>query len=155
MSDIPPLFYALFSLLVLWSVVLTFLYWKAVRHYNRVVSEAGAGDIKDLWEQHLHKVEGLSSNLKRLEVSTSKVQESAQKHLQKASLVRFNPFGEVGGNQSFAVALLDGQHDGVVISSLHGREGTRIYGKPVKAGQEVGHAFSDEEREAVKKAMTA
>ena len=45
--------------------------------------------------------------------------------------MRYNPFEETGGNQSFALALLDAEGDGWVLSSLHARSGTRVYAKAI------------------------
>ena len=50
---------------------------------------------------------------------------------QRVGLVRFNPFEDTGGNQSFALALLDAEGNGWVLSSLHARTGTRVYAKPI------------------------
>ncbi len=68
--------------------------------------------------------------------------------LQHVGLVRFNPFEDTGSDQSFAIALLDADHTGIVISSLHGRAGTRVFAKPIASGQAT-HALSDEESEAL------
>ena len=54
---------------------------------------------------------------------------------QRVGLVRYNPFEDTGGNQSFALAMLDAKGDGWVMSSLHARTGTRFYAKAVIAGQ--------------------
>ena len=70
----------------------------------------------------------------------------------RVGLVRFNPFEDTGGNQSFALALLDGNGDGFVVSSLHARTGTRLYAKSVSAGASDS-ALSDEESEALRQAM--
>ena len=53
---------------------------------------------------------------------------------QRVGLVRYNPFEETGGNQSFALALLDADGDGWVLSSLHARSGTRVYAKAITRG---------------------
>jgi hypothetical protein len=72
--------------------------------------------------------------------------------LQRVGLVRFNPFADTGGDQSFAVAVLDRLGNGFVFSSLHGRGGTRFYAKPLRNGQS-SYQLSDEEAEAVKSAL--
>ena len=72
--------------------------------------------------------------------------------VQHIGLVRFNPFQETGGDQSFALALLDGRGDGIVISSLHSRAMTRFYAKPVKGGAS-SVSLSDEESKAVQQAL--
>ena len=69
-------------------------------------------------------------------------------------LVRFNPFEDTGGNQSFALALLDAHGDGVVVSSLHARTLTRVYGKAVAGGKSEA-ALSDEESEALRQALAS
>ena len=71
----------------------------------------------------------------------------------RVGLVRYNPFEDTGGNQSFALALLDEHGDGFVMSSLHARNQTRVYAKGVRAGQ-PDSAMSGEEHEALKAALT-
>jgi hypothetical protein len=74
--------------------------------------------------------------------------------VQHVGLVRFNPFSDTGGDQSFALALLDGDANGIVLSSLHSRLATRVYVKQVFGGRiEVG--LSNEEAEALRQAGLA
>ena len=61
-------------------------------------------------------------------------------------------FGDIGGDQSFALALLDGKNSGIVISSLHTREGTRIYSKPIIKGESEKYTLTEEEKQAIKTA---
>ena len=71
--------------------------------------------------------------------------------IQRVGVVRFNPFPDTGGNQSFAVAMLDARGDGVVLSSLHSRAGTRLYLKQITTGK-AETALSEEETEAIRRA---
>ena len=71
--------------------------------------------------------------------------------IQKVGMIRFNPFAEVGSDQSFSVALLDGNDCGVVITSLYSREDNRIYAKPINNGQS-SYVLSEEERSAIEQA---
>ena len=86
--------------------------------------------------------------LEELTGRTANLEAAGRRAFQRVGLVRYNPFEETGGNQSFALALLDADEDGFVISSLHARAGTRIYAKPLTAGRSEG-ALSDEEMEAL------
>jgi hypothetical protein len=54
--------------------------------------------------------------------------------LSHVGLVRFDAFDDTGGGQSFALALIDDDGDGVVLTSLHGRQSTRLYSKSVRRG---------------------
>ncbi|MCX6722418.1 MAG: DUF4446 family protein [Candidatus Staskawiczbacteria bacterium] len=74
--------------------------------------------------------------------------------MQKTGIVRFNPFNEMGGNQSFVIALLDDKNNGFVISSLFSKEGNRVYAKTVKAGKS-DHMLSSEEVEALNMAINS
>ena len=69
-------------------------------------------------------------------------------HLQRLAIVRFNPFRDTGGDQSFAIALADGQGNGIILSSLHARDMTRVYAKPLERWQST-HTLTDEEKKAI------
>ncbi|MCL5432874.1 MAG: DUF4446 family protein, partial [Patescibacteria group bacterium] len=73
-------------------------------------------------------------------------------HIQKIGLVRFNPFKDTGGDQSFVLALLDNNDTGIVISSLYSRTGMRWYAKRIVLGKGLEHDLSDEEKGAIKEA---
>lgn len=74
--------------------------------------------------------------------------------VQRVGLVRFDAFEDMGGQLSFAVALLDAAGDGVVLSSINGRSETRVYAKQVERGSSR-HNLSGEEEEAIRRALGA
>jgi hypothetical protein len=82
----------------------------------------------------LDKVEDVSRELDELAARMAILEGAPARAFQRVGLVRYNPFEETGGNQSFALALLDAAGDGWVLSSLHARSGTRVYAKAIKAG---------------------
>lgn len=92
-----------------------------------------------VFDKEIQELFGISNRLYKLGLQS----------IHKTEVLRFNPFKEVGSNQSFCVALLNGKNSGVVISSIHTREGTRVYAKPVVSGTEAGHQFTDEEKGAI------
>jgi hypothetical protein len=67
-------------------------------------------------------------------------------------LIRYDAFEDVGGRLSFSCALLDDRGNGVVITSINGRQDTRVYAKPISAGKS-GYNLSIEEDEAIRKAL--
>lgn len=81
-----------------------------------------------------------------------KLEEDGLLHIQKVGLLRFNPFKDTGGDQSFILALVDAKDTGVIISSLHTRTGTRWYAKHVIGGKGTEYELSHEEEEALKSA---
>ena len=69
-------------------------------------------------------------------------------------LLRFNPFKDTGGDQSFILSLVNGKDTGVIISGLYSRSGTRWYAKRVVDGKSVDHELSEEEKKALKEAKS-
>ena len=100
---------------------------------------------------HLEKVHDLSREVERLKTRTASVESAGLRAFQRIGLVRFNPFEDTGGNQSFALALLDAEMNGWVLSSLHARTGTRVYAKPITGGRSEA-ALSEEETAAIQQA---
>lgn len=72
---------------------------------------------------------------------------------QKINLTRFNPFDEMGGDQSFILCILDNSNSGVIITSLHCKDLTRVYAKSVKNGEGVDANLSKEEKTAIIKTI--
>jgi hypothetical protein len=111
------------------------------------------GDLEAVLGQHLETVHQVGRDLDELTARTAILESAARHHFAKEGLVRFNPFPDTGGNQSFAMALLDESDNGFVLSSLHSRTGTRIYAKAVEMGKSDG-SLSTEEQEAIDIART-
>ncbi len=98
-------------------------------------------------------VRSLDEDIQELFSISNSLHQLGTRSFHKSAVMRFNPFKEVGGNQSYAVALLNGKNSGVVFSSLHTREGTRAYAKPVKNGSADGFPFTEEEKAVIHEAI--
>ena len=109
------------------------------------------GSLADVLEAHLDKVYAVARRQDDLDGRASTLEMQARHTLQGISLVRFNNFDDTGGNQSFALAVADPEADGVVLSSLHARNQTRVYAKTVVRGVAEG-ALSAEESDAWREA---
>lgn len=81
---------------------------------------------------------------------TTKVHELAHLGLHKIGMIRFNPFRDIGGDQSFSIALLDGENNGLILSSIYSRDGVRVYTKAIQGGISEKHPLTEEERRAIK-----
>ena len=97
------------------------------------------------------QITSLEERLEKTAKELALLQMAHEKAVTKVGMVRFNPFGEIGGDQSFSVALLNNEDSGVVITSHYGKEMQRIYAKLVKKGKSE-YSLSAEEEEAIKKA---
>jgi hypothetical protein len=102
--------------------------------------------------KHSQDIKELDKEIQELFEISNTIHRMAQKSIHKVGLVRFNPFKDIGGDQSFALSLLNGKKDGIIISSLHTREGARIYVKPVRSGLSNKHQLTKEELDAINSA---
>ncbi len=109
--------------------------------------------LEAILEAHLTRVHQVVRDLEEVEARTAALERDLKRTFSRIGLVRFNPFEDTGGNQSFALALLDEHGDGFIASSLHTRNLTRVYAKGVKGGR-PDSAVSDEEAEALRVALT-
>jgi hypothetical protein len=105
------------------------------------------------------RIGGHADAIKRLEAAVRKLAAGEQRlagmsegAVQHVAVVRFDAFEDMGGRLSFSAALLDGRGDGVVITSINGRQDTRCYAKQVRGGRSV-HNLSDEERQVIREAL--
>ncbi|MDI6592025.1 MAG: DUF4446 family protein, partial [Patescibacteria group bacterium] len=104
------------------------------------------------FQEILIRFKDLERNFERISEELENLKKENKFSVQKIGIVRFNPFSEIGGDQSFSIALLDGNDDGVVITSLYTSKENRVFGKPIKGGISE-YSLSEEEKEAIKKAQ--
>ena len=99
-------------------------------------------------EQLLSQFKDLKEDFKKISNRMKELKKDNKFSIQGVGIVRFNPFKKSGGDQSFSIALLDGDKNGVVITSLYGREGNRIFAKPIKKGKSE-YLLTEEEKKAI------
>jgi hypothetical protein len=109
-------------------------------------------DLGAVLDAHLDKVYSVARELDDLSARSAILESAGRRAIQRVGLVRFNPFEDTGGNQSFAIALTDALGTGFIVSSLHTRTGTRVYAKAVTDGRSDG-ALSAEETAALRLAL--
>ena len=114
--------------------------------------QRGEKDLEKILADQIQKTEKIENNLKKISEQISRLETISRKSFQKIGIIRFNPFKEVGGDQSFVIALLNLNNNGFVITSHYSRESNRVYNKEVKNGKSE-YSLSNEEKKAIEKAM--
>lgn len=143
----------LIAAVFIWLGALSFYLVRVLRSWNRLTRSGQNLNLAQILENIIRDQAVLVRKIDSLSASLEGLQKESKIYFQKQALVRFNPFEDTGGDQSFIVALLNGANSGFIISSLHSRNGTRVYAKLVEAGKPAGHEFSKEEKEIVEKAV--
>jgi len=143
---------AVVALLLVWVALLQRSEARLRSRLRRVLTGGETTSLDQILDQQVQRLDGLSGRLDALNKLHHELEAITQRAIQKVGVVRYNPFSDAGGDQSFAIALLDAEGNGLVVSSLHSRTETRVFAKPVRAGRST-YSLSDEEQQAVKKAL--
>ncbi|MEX2007654.1 MAG: DUF4446 family protein [Candidatus Levyibacteriota bacterium] len=138
--------------LVIWLVTLTVFFWRLSRHYNKLTKGLSEKSMKTVLENLLKDASAAKADIAYLKSYCDKIEKEGKIHIQKVGLLRFNPFKDTGGDQSFILSLVDATDTGVIISGLYSRSGTRWYAKRIVDGKGVEHDLSEEEKAALKEA---
>jgi len=132
-----------------WLGAISFFLFRLLRTFTKLSKGISDKDFRTILETLLKKIDNQDKGLGETKGIIEQIKTEGLECIQKVGLVRYNPFSETGGNQSFVLTLLNGKGNGLVITSLHSREATRVFAKPVKDGKEAGYEFSKEEIQAI------
>jgi hypothetical protein len=143
---------ALVLVLGIWVITIQVRLNRMVNHYNRLFSGTSFGTFEEAMDRYVGRLEETVNQVDALNQLCRAVETDLNGTIQRVGIVRFNPFADVGSDQSFAVALLDGTGSGIILSSLFSRASTRIFAKAIVEGKS-SHPLTEEERAAVEQAM--
>ena len=140
---------AILILFFAWNVYLSLNLRNIKKRTRSFFSGKEGKDLEEVIYTQMKNSDKINENIDKIYKENIQIRENIQKCIQKVGVVRFNPFGEVGGNQSFAIALLDNSLSGVIILSLYSREGVKVYSKQIVEGKSE-YKLTKEEEEAIR-----
>ncbi len=133
------------------------LWWKlmSVKKWYEALAEGNEGkSIGTVLDHHMKNMDEIKSRLKDAESRISRLERESPSLLKHVGIVRYNPFKETGGDHSFSLVIADDTGKGVVVSSLHSRDRTRIYAKKL-IGWESVRPLTEEEEQAIRDARSS
>lgn len=116
--------------------------------YQQLMTGTSGANLEVLLNEHLAQTRETATHVEAVDQLARRLEKAAYFSLQHLGVVRYNPFHDTGGDQSFAIALVDGHGNGVVLSSLHARDVTRVYAKPLQKWEST-YSLTDEEKTAI------
>ena len=137
--------------LVIWQGSTNLRMNRMLRHYRMLSTGVDGQPLDQLLQRVLERSELESHTLERLETDLKALAESAKGHIQRVGVVRYNAFNDTGGDQSFAIAMLDSQGTGALFNGIFHRTECRVYAKPIEDWKST-YSLSDEEEEAITRA---
>ena len=139
------------GLFVLAIIVLAFFVFRANARISKLLQGKDAKSLEETFNYLIEEVKRMNGNQDITEKTLNNFNSRIRKSISGFKTIRFNPFPESGGNQSFAIALLSEEGDGVIISSLYTREKTSVFAKPIKKGISE-YELTVEEKKALEEA---
>ncbi len=118
------------------------------KSYQKLMTGSEGLNLEKLLINHIEEVRAAASKMNVLERTCQIIREESATNIRRVGIVRFNAFEDTGSDLSFAIALLDEKGNGLVLSSIFGRSESRVYAKPITAG-ESSYFLSDEEKAAL------
>ena len=120
---------------IIWSVLITITLVWLYRIFKDLIKISKAKDFINNTKE-----------IKEIKSDFESFKNLSKANIQKFGLVKFNPFNETGGDHSFSLSLLDGRKNGIVITSLHTRERTRLYVKDIVSGKSKIELSNEEQK---------
>jgi hypothetical protein len=138
----------------IWLGILSYFVLDSRSFFKSLFPKSGERDIRKKFEEITKLVQRSNKDFSDLSGKLEKIEKHGWGFISRMEMIRYNPYDDTGGDQSFSLALLDKSGSGVVVTSLHSRSNTRVFAKPVVLGKANKYSFSKEEEEVVKKAMS-
>ena len=139
---------AVLLVLLAWLVSLQIRLSRLLQRYLALMRGGGDKNLEQVLDDFLKQAQATAGQVEQLGAVSCQLEKAAKLSLQHLGVVRFDAFPDVGGKQSFAVAIVDGHGNGVVMNSMAGRQANRMYAKPLQRW-ETEYTLTDEEKQAI------
>ncbi len=122
------------------------------RRYQQLMRGVNKANLEELIFKQSEQINDLRDQVKQIREKQAEVYQDIKESLGPIGIVRYNAFNDVGSDLSYSIAILNRDHNGVVLTSLYGREDSRTYAKPIEKGDSK-YKLTDEEKEALQMAL--
>lgn len=142
-----------FCVVVLIALIVLIVYYrKLYKRYDRFMRGRDAETLEELILMELDEIRDLKIEDKNMKEALRGMKKGLRVSYQKFGMVKYNAFQGMGGNLSFAFAMLNEMNSGFVLNAVHSREGCYLYLKDVEQG-ETETLLGAEEKEALERAL--
>lgn len=136
-------------ILLIWNISLSLSLARIRRKNEDFFAGGKVRNLEELLISQNNGIKLLDKDIQELYSISNQINKLAFRSYHKIGVIRFNPFKDVGGDQSFAIALLNGKNNGITLSSLYSRDGARFYAKSIINGESPKHPLTQEEKDAI------
>lgn len=135
-----------------WIIFISYFLRRMTENYRTLTKGTNNIKLDEVLAKIIKELHDDKKDIAKLISRCDTIEQNELLHIQKIGLLRFNPFKDTGGDQSFILSLMDAHDTGVVMTALYSRSGIRWYAKRVLNGKGFEHDLSDDEKKALKMA---
>ncbi len=122
------------------------------KKFAEILNSGSSQNVEEMLLSHLKERQELRNQLETMDDRVVTLERKLQRSKRHLGLVRYDAFPDIGGNQSFTLAVYDDNGDGAILSSIIGRADNKVYGKTLTNGK-TGHTLTEEEEQAIFEAV--
>lgn len=126
-----------------------------LQSHKKLTTGISGHNLEILVQQYLKTLDRTRNDIELMNKYFEIIKEETSRFYRKFGLVRFQAFEGTGGDQSFAMALLDSNNNGFVLSGLYGRDFSKVYAKEIGDGKVSKYKLTSEEQEALNNALAS
>lgn len=141
----------LFIITVIFSQLQSRKQRQLIYYYRTLMAKYGESDLETILQQVIAREDRNEKSISALTVRVNDLEKAFPRSLSRFAIIRYKAFPDVGGDQSFSLAILDDGGNGFVMTGIHGRDDARVYAKPISEFKSE-HVLSDEEKQVIQKA---
>lgn len=102
--------------------------------YRKLTRGVDNSNLEEVINSYMNKIDDVKTETDNMKNEYSSINQRIDRCIQNISITRYKAFEDVGSDLSFSLALLDSNKDGVIITSIYGRNESTIYAKPIEKG---------------------
>ncbi len=131
--------YTLFSsaiiLLLIWNIIVSIQLSSLKEKYKYFMRGSKNANLEQIIDDYMHSIDNTASKLDVMSDDLMSLKDRTDRCIQKCNIIRYNAFSNTGSDLSYSIALLDSYNNGVILSSIYGRDESVTYAKPIESGK--------------------
>lgn len=134
-------------------VIITYISLSKIEsRYRRLMRGASTKNLEDIVISYLDKIDEVKKQNEIMKQLYEQINGRLTSCVQKTSMIRYKAFEDMGSDLSFSIALLDANSNGVILTSIYGRDESTTYAKPIDKGISR-YELSNEENKVLEQAI--
>ena len=138
--------------LLVYCVILHIRLGSLKKNYDFFMQGDNGASLERKLSVEVSEIRDAAKGLETMLTEQAAIRNIQSNTIQKIGFIKYNAFENIGNDLSFALTLLDGNNNGICISSIYGRNESRIFSKPIVKGKSLV-SLSQEELESLNEAL--